>query len=505
MPRFKPTNYDQIKMVPVDFKSQLAPGTFEYTLDYLIDEQLDLSIFDHQYNNDKTGATAYDPKVLLKIVLLAYSRGITSSRQIERLCRENIIFIAISCDSQPHFTTIADFISKLPTEIETIFRDVLLICDDMGLIGKQMFAIDGCKIPSNASKEWSGTRKQFAEKKKKMEGVIRRILKKHRDEDSDDQPPPTDMRKREEKQIETIKRKARKYKQWLKENTDKPGKRKRVVQSNITDNESAKLKSAGGVIQGYNGLAISDQMHQVIVSADIAGQNDERPSLKPMVEKVRHNLPGDDPFKSGKFSGDSGFCDESNLKFLSDNQIDSYIPDLRFRQRDKRFLNAERYYPKERRKAGGKFKPKDFIVDPNKETVTCPAGKKIWMKSRNPKTYGIPAIQYQAHVADCKQCSLKRRCWRDENQKSPRQFTWFQTHLPEHQTYTKRMKEKIDSEEGRYEYSKRLAIIEPVFANITSTIGLDRFSLRGKLKVTAQWLVFCLVHNIGKIQRYGMA
>jgi len=243
MPRFKQTNYDQIKMIPVDFKSQLAAGTFEYTLDYLIDEQLDLSIFDHRYNNDKTGATAHDPKVLAKIVLLAYSRGITSSRQIERLCRENIIFIAISCDSQPHFTTIADFISKLPSKIETIFRDVLLICDDLGLISKQMFAIDGCKIPSNASKEWSGTRKQFAGKKKKMAGVIRRILKKHRDEDSDDQPLPTDMRKREEQQIETIKRKARKYKQWLKENTDKPGKRKRIVQSNITDNESARRKT----------------------------------------------------------------------------------------------------------------------------------------------------------------------------------------------------------------------------------------------------------------------
>ena len=107
------------------------------------------------------------------------------------------------------------------------------------------------------------------------------------------------------------------------------------------------------------------------------------------------------------------------------------------------------------------------------------------MKSRNPKTYGVQAIQYQAHVVDYKQCSLKRRCLRDENQKSPRRFTWFQTHLPEHQTHTKRMKQKIDSIEGKYEYSKRLGIIEPVFANITSTLGLDRFSLRGKVKVTA--------------------
>ncbi len=148
MPHFKHTNYDQIKMIPVDFKSQLSPGTFEHTLDYLIEKQLDLSIFNHRYKNSKTGATAYDPKVLLKIVLLAYSRGITSSRKIEQLCRENIIFIALSCDSQPQCTTIANFISKIPAKIETIFRDILFICDDMGLIGRLMFAIDGCKIPS---------------------------------------------------------------------------------------------------------------------------------------------------------------------------------------------------------------------------------------------------------------------------------------------------------------------------------------------------------------------
>jgi transposase len=218
MPRFKENDYNQIKMIPVDFKSQLSSGTFEYTLDYLLEEHLDLSIFDHRYKNDKIGASAYDPKILLKVVLMAYSRGITSSRQIERLCQENIIFIALFCDSQPHFTTIANFISRLPMEIETVFFDVLQLCDSMGLIGRNMFAIDGCKIPSNASKEWSGTRQQYQGKKNKMEAVIKRILKKHRDEDDSDQPPPPDMRKREKKQIETIKKKAKKYKKWLQEN-----------------------------------------------------------------------------------------------------------------------------------------------------------------------------------------------------------------------------------------------------------------------------------------------
>ena len=321
----------------------------------------------------------------MKIVLLAYSRGITSSRQIEQLRGENIIFMALSCDSQPHFTTIAGFITKLPREIETIFRDVLFICDDMGLIGKRMFAIDGREIPSNASKEWSGTREQFKKRKKKMEGVIRGILKKHREEDKRDHPPSPDMRKREKQQIETIKRKAREYKQWLKENTDKPGKRNTPPQSDITDNESAKLKSSHGVEQGYCAVAISDEKHQVVLSAEAFGNGDERPTLEPMVKQAQSNLPDSDPFKTAKLSADSGFRGEFNLKFLFESGIDAYVTDLRFRKRDKRFKSADRYYPKERRetKGKGKFTPKDFIIDPEAETRACPAGKKMWLKSKN--------------------------------------------------------------------------------------------------------------------------
>jgi len=283
MPRYKPVNFDQITLIPVDFKSQLSPGTFEYALDYLIEHKLDLSIFDRRYQNDKTGATAYNPKILLKIILMAYSRGITSSRDIEQLCQENIIFMALSCDTRPHFTTIANFVSKLQIEMEDLFAGVLALCDEMGLIGT-MFAIDGCKIPSNASKEMSGTKESFTKKAEKMKKVVHRLLQKHRDEDDFDNPPPPDIRKAEEKQIETINRKVAKIEKWLQENEDRRGSRNKIVQSNLTDNDSAMLKTAsGGVIQGFNGVAIDDDKYHVIIGADAIGQNNERPSVQPLV------------------------------------------------------------------------------------------------------------------------------------------------------------------------------------------------------------------------------
>jgi len=113
-------------------------------------------LFPH-YNNEDGGRPAYDPAILLKIVLFAYSKGITSSREIQWCCESNIIFKALSCDTVPHFTTIANFVSSYPEEIENLFEQILLVCHEQGLLGNELFAIDGCKMPSNAAKEWSGT------------------------------------------------------------------------------------------------------------------------------------------------------------------------------------------------------------------------------------------------------------------------------------------------------------------------------------------------------------
>jgi transposase len=96
MARYKEYDYMQGKFIPIHFDKQIIPGTFEHTLHYLIDNEIDLSVFDLRYQNDETGAPAYDPAILLKIILYAYSRGITSSRKIARCCEENIIFMALS-------------------------------------------------------------------------------------------------------------------------------------------------------------------------------------------------------------------------------------------------------------------------------------------------------------------------------------------------------------------------------------------------------------------------
>src|SRR6266496_3341163 len=206
MARFKPIDMSP-KLIPVDFAQQILPGSFEYALCHLIDCETDLSELEARYRNDETGASAYAPALLLKIVLLAYSRGIVSSRAIEAACRHNVLFMAVSGDAAPNFTTIAAFVSDLGEAIGRVFTQVLLVCDRQGLIGRQMFAIDGVKLPSNASKARSGTRKELRSEAKKMDRAVRRMLTRHRQEDLTHACEPS-LREREARQVERLKQEA---------------------------------------------------------------------------------------------------------------------------------------------------------------------------------------------------------------------------------------------------------------------------------------------------------
>jgi transposase len=514
MARYKDYNYDQAKLLPVSFSRQILPGSFEYSLSHLIDHELDLSVFAARYHNDKVGAPAYDPAILLKIILYAYSRGITSSREIERLCRENIVFMALAADSRPHFTTIADFIASLAEQITPLFLAVLLICDKMGLIGRDMFAIDGVKLPSNASKEWSGTKQELEEKTEKMERAIGHMLAKHRQEDA--AGASSAHRQKEEQQIETLRRHAKKIKDWLKKHDDKPG-QSGPKKSNISDNDSAKMKTGHGVIQGYDGVAAVDAKHQVVVHAQAFGEGQENALLQPMLEATRENFKAtseeENVLAEAKVSADSGFHSEANIQAVFTQKIDGYIADTQFRKRDPRFAGAERHRARvkaerqEQAQREGKqrrYRPSDFIYDEVSQTLICPQGKKLYRNGSHCTFGGFVAIKFQGAQRDCLPCPKRAECLRHPERTPTRQVAIFKGRAAGAQeTYTEKMKKKIDTPEGRAQYSRRLGIVEPVFAHIRSALGLNRFSLRGKIKVNIQWKLYCIVHNLTKIHRFG--
>jgi hypothetical protein len=270
------------------------------------------------------------------------------------------------------------------------------------------------------------------------------------------------------------------------------------------------MKSAHGVIQGYDGVAAVDAKYQVVVHAEAFGEAQEHALLAPMVEGTREHFQAigaaADIFEQAKLTADAGFHTEKNMQMLFEQDIDGYVADILFRKRDPRFAEAARHKPPQnsKAKAPGLFKPSDFIYDKVSLTCICPAGKRLYRNGRHCVVNGYQAVKFQGAKRDCRNCHLRSRCLKHPERTETRQVYFFagraQSAL---ETYTQKMKRKIDSVFGRFIYSWRLATAEPVFANITRTLGLDRFTLRGKRKVNTQWLLYCMVHNIGKVHRYA--
>ena len=506
MARFKPI-HKGLKLLPVDFDRQVQPGSFEFALCYLVDHELDLTDCRNRYKNDTEGASAFDPGVLIKIVLLAYSRGIISSRKIEAACRENVLFIAVSGDSQPHFTTLAAFISDMGDRVAQLFAQVLVICDRQGLIGREMFAIDGVKLPANASKAKSGTRADYQRQVGKMALAAKQMLEKH--QHADCAPSDDAITKRETQKLEHLQKEAQQLRDWLKKNPeDRKGSQGSIRLSNRTDNESAKMATSKGVIQGYTGVAAVDEKAQIIVDAQAHGTGSEQELLLPVINATATLCNG-----GTVITADAGYHSQANLKALAERQINAYIPDKGYRKRDARYADQYVHAAKpdplwnkaKQTKKSNCFKPADFHLADDHSHCVCPAGKRLYSNGSGCTINGYAAMKFSGAKQDCVPCQRRKECLRTPEKTPTRQVSFLQGKRDIEENHIDRMKVKIDSVTGREMITRRFATVEPVFGNLRGNQRLHRLTLRGKAKVDGQWKLYSMMHNIEKLAHHGYA
>ncbi len=429
MARFKQTDYG-LKFVPVDFAKQVIPGSFEHALCFLIDSgEIDLSALQARLRNDDGGAPAYYPGVLLKIVLLAYSRGIVSSRAIEAACRNNVLFMAVSGDSAPHFTSVAGFVAGLGEELKSIFTQVLTICDRQGLIGREIFAIDGVKLPSNAAKARSGMRKDFLRQARKMEQAVAQMLDRHQGRDADEAAVTRDEAATQ-RRLERLKRNAAQIRRWLKAYPkERAGVRGSLVQSNRTDNESARMATGKGVIQGYTGVATVDEKAQIIVDAQAHGRGSEHAMLVPALEAVQSLRQ-----VATVISSDAGYHSEAGLKHLAEQHIEAYICDNDYRRRDPRLKDQDRHktkadplYDKSAKTARIRlYRPADFKLAADRSHCICPADKRLYANGSNCTINGFAAIKFCGAERDCVPCTRRTLCLRYPDKTKTRKVAFFE-------------------------------------------------------------------------------
>lgn len=494
MARYKKYSYAQRLMLPVSLADQILPGTLEHTIHTLVENRLDLSLFEHRFHNDVTGRLAYNPKILLKVILLAYSRGMTSSRDIEEACKNNVLFIAMSCGQTFDHSTIAEFVSSMQSEILPIFLRVLLVCLEMDLLGGSLFAIDGTKIPSNASKQWSGTRKELAHKKELLKGQLKRLIERHIEADRQGTVDTPDFPHRQKQKLEE---KIQKIEQFLEEIEPRQGKRGQELKTNLTDPDSAKMKTNNGTIQGYNPQAVVDSKNQVIVAGLVMNNPADNNHLEPMVGEYKANLEkiGFDSKRMAEITitADSGYYSFPNLQFCQREGITAYLPDHQFRARDPRYDGQKKY------RLPRLYPLSYFSFNDGDNSYSCPTGNKLTSKGRNLKRGDRSFKQYAGKKEVCGSCSVRQQCI----SKGGKRKILLVPHQGEQQNLVDEMKNRIDSSEGKRIYGKRFGIVEPVFANIKAQKALKRFSFRGKEKVNVQWLLWCIIHNMEKIAKYG--
>ena len=510
MARYKPQDRNSL-LLPVVLSDQLVPGSFAFALDYLVDNELDLTAMDARFKNDEVGASAYDPRVMLKIVLLAYSQGLISSRSIEQACLRNVQFIAISGDSQPSHTHIAKFVCSLSTQIKPLFSQVLMTCDAQGLIGRELFAIDGVKLPSNASKERSGTHEELRHRVERLDKAAHKILELHLAQDK--QGSEQSLEPKRQARIEALRKEAARTRDFLASTQSRLNRKGQELKTNVTDPDSAKMATSKGVIQGYAAQATVDSSHQVVLAADVIGSGSEQAMLLPMIEQAA-------PYctTSTVVTADAGYHSDANVQQLKEKNISALIADNQMRKRDERFKDQDKHKNKQDplfdKKATGqpkstmRFGPKDFDFN-DQHTATCPAGKVM----SSPGTIYTTAsgLQYQTYTAravDCNACPLSGQCLKGPlkpNDGRGRQVSRFQPKAKDDLNPSELMRKAIDSPQGRQLYSQRIGTVEPVFANLRHNKRLTRLNHRGKTKVNTQWNLYCMVHNIEKLANNGYA
>ena len=265
-----------------------------------------------------------------------------------------------------------------------------------------------------------------------------------------------------------------------------------------------------GVVQGYTGVAAVDEKHQIIIEAQAHGSGSEQELLLPVVEaldelRAPHTI----------VAADSGYYSQANLKELEARAIEAFIPDNGYRKRDSRYAGQEQHKAKpdalwdKSEKAASKprlFRPCDFQVAEDFSHCICPAGKRLYRNGTNCNIGGRHAIRFSGTQRDCEKCPLRAQCLRHPQRSKLRQVAIFVgKHAKAEEKASERMRRKIDSEQGHEMIARRFATVEPVFGNLRGNKRLNRFTLRSRAKVDAQWKLYCLVHNIEKLAHHGYA
>lgn len=436
--------------------------------------ELDLTDFYSGYRADGRGGAAYDPAVMLAVLVYAYCIGERSSRRIERRLIEDVAFRVVGANQQPDHATIARFRASHESAIGSLFGQVLKVCARQGLLRPGLVAIDGTRMVANASKDANRTAEQVAEQilaeaaavdagedaeeSQRSEqpggpdgGVgpragrrarLRRVLEELQAESAEHSYEAV-MAKRAAKEAETGKKIRGK-----KPSPDRQKNRGRQ-HGNITDPDSRLMNTKDGFVQGFNAQAVAT-MDQFVIAAEVSNQAFDAPLYEDVIGTAKTNLKhAGENRRLRRVVADAGYWSEHNTQLPG---VESFIAPGRARKLRKIAETEQR---------------RSQVID------QVQAGELTKPEAAEELGVSVPRINQ----------ILRRRRAGDPDQLTAASIA------------------KIDSPRGRRTYKRRAGAIEPVFAQIKHNRRIRTISRRGLTAADSEWKLICATHNLLKLYR----
>jgi len=449
----------------------LLPADHECFIYEDIFSQLDTKVLEEKYS--MLGQHAYHPKLIVSILIYAYSQGVYSSRKIEARCREDLSFMYISHLNCPNFRVLSDFRKRNLSFFVECFKISIEMAKGLDMMSLGHVATDGSKFLADTSKHKAASYLRLDANEKRLERQIMELLKKADDIDTEEDKiyhngtgysVPDDL-KIKEKRLEKIKRvKKELEKREQKENPGKEIDTKKQI--SYADTDARIMKKGGDFAYCYNAQVSVDSKDQIIVGQHLTQNVNDKKELDRAIDEIEKNT-GKTP---EKLSADSGYLSSDNISTLKENNIDAYV--------------ATGKGEKDVSEKIDKIGIKNFSYDEDKDMFICPQGQVLKLKSVDKKRI------YKGYKV-CAGCGFKNRC-------SASKADTATIYIDEAGITIAAMAAKMKKNYSRKIYRKRKIIVEPVFGQI-KTAGFKRFSLRGFDKAGGEFCLVCAVSNFKKI------
>ena len=443
-------------------------------------EKLDLTRCNRKYLHT-AGEPAYDTRGMVKILIYAYMRGITSSREMARQCEENIAFQFLTRGHCPDFRTIALFRRRKRHLMRWVFKKTVMLARQMGIARLGLVALDSVKMAADASSRKKMTEVQLKEELGKLDEYLNKVEASDKKEDSQygsdtrGDELPSDMVGAQQRREKLEKALA-----ILKERQSE-AKRQPPKDVSIVDPEAPWVKKGGKFMRGYSAQVAADSEHQVIVAVKATAEGTDNEQLNPMLQEVEKTT-GQAP---ERLVADSGYYTDDAVLQASKSKTDCIVPDSE--------TAAQLNNPKRDENKKGVYHVSRFAYDEASDEFTCPQGKKLRFV-RNHTKRGQTQKVYRC--TDCQDCPFREQC--TESAGGFRSIEVRKDHVE-----IRRIREKPKTEDGKAIYKKRKTIIEPIFGRWQHNWGIRRLRLRGLAGFSIELHLMAIAHNLMKLSQFG--